>query len=49
MAKKKKVKDCFTCPNGQYIGDGDTMCDITGKIVCSSMSPTDDYLNCEGV
>ena len=30
------------CPNCQYIGEGDSWCDVTGKIVLSDWEPTSD-------
>lgn len=32
------------CPNCQYIGEGDSWCDVTGKIVLSDWEPTSDYM-----
>ena len=31
-------------PNYQYIGEGDSWCDVTGKIVLSDWEPTSDYM-----
>lgn len=32
------------CPNCQYIGDGDSLCDVTGEIVLCDWEPTDEYM-----
>lgn len=32
------------CPNCQYIGDGDSWCDVTGEIVLCDWEPTDEYM-----
>lgn len=35
------------CPNCQYIGEGDSICDVTMKIVLDDWAPTDDFMeNC---
>lgn len=43
-----KVRFCDpgACPNFQYIGDGDFLCDKTNEIFVSDWEPTDDYMSC---
>jgi len=33
-----------TCPNCQYIGEGDSYCDVIGEIVLSDWEPTEDFM-----
>jgi hypothetical protein len=44
----KQQKEVFcnpdVCVNCIYIGEGDSMCDITHKILLSDWMPTDDYM-----
>lgn len=32
------------CPNCQYIGEGDSYCDVIGEIVLSDWSPTEHFM-----
>ena len=32
------------CPNCQYIGEGDSLCDVTGEIVLADWEPTEDFM-----
>ena len=32
------------CPNCQYIGEGDSICDETLNVVLADWEPTDDYM-----
>lgn len=32
------------CPNCQYIGEGDSLCEITMEIVLSDWTPTEDAM-----
>lgn len=32
------------CPNCQYIGEGDSWCDMTGEIVLEDWMPTENYM-----
>lgn len=32
------------CPNCQYIGEGDSLCDVTGEIVLSDWVPTEKFM-----
>lgn len=32
------------CPNCQYIGYGDSWCDVTGEIVLADWAPTDAFM-----
>lgn len=35
------------CPNCQYIGEGDSICDVNMTIVLDDWAPTDDFMkNC---
>lgn len=35
------------CPNCQYIGEGDSICDVTMAIVLDDWTPTEDFMeNC---
>lgn len=43
MAKQIKC-DPDLCPNCQYIGDGDSLCDVTAEIVLCDWEPTDAYM-----
>ncbi len=33
------------CPNCQYIGEGDSFCDVLGEIVLSDWEPTDAFMS----
>lgn len=33
-----------TCPNCQYIGEGDSICDITMNVVLEDWVPTEDFM-----
>lgn len=43
MAKQIKCAPDL-CPNCQYIGDGDSLCDVTAEIVLCDWEPTDAYM-----
>ena len=43
MAKAMKC-DPDLCPNCQYIGDGDSLCDVTQEIVLSDWTPTENFM-----
>lgn len=43
MAKKITCNP-DVCPNCQYIGDGDSLCDITQEIVLVDWEPTENYM-----
>lgn len=38
------VCDPNVCPNCQYIGEGDSICDVTQEIVLEDWMPTDKYM-----
>ncbi len=33
-----------TCPNCQYIGEGDSYCDVIGEVVLSDWVPTEHFM-----
>ena len=45
---KKQEKQIFCnpdiCEHCMYIGEGDSMCEITGEIVLEDWIPTDDFM-----
>ena len=47
--KKKHAKQIYcnpdVCPNCQYIGEGDSICDVTHEIVLSDWIPTDAFMS----
>lgn len=43
-----RIKDCYHCANCQYIGEGDSLCDMHQAIVLSDFTPTDEYMTCGG-
>ena len=36
--------DPDTCPHCQYIGEGDSLCEVTTEIVLSDWTPTEDAM-----
>lgn len=40
------MKECIGCDDCMYIGDGDSICDKTYKLVLDDWEPTDNYGNC---
>lgn len=50
--KKQKIdkKDCSTCINLEYIGEGDHICsEFTRPVfILEDWCPTDDYFKCKG-
>ena len=38
------VCDPDVCPNCQYIGEGDSWCDVTQEIVLADWEPTEHYM-----
>ena len=46
--KKKQTREVYCnpdiCDNCIYIGEGDSVCDVTHKIVLSDWVPTDDFM-----
>lgn len=32
------------CPNCQYIGEGDSVCDVTMSVVLDDWQPTEDFM-----
>ena len=45
MPKRKQIFcDPDLCDHCQYIGEGDSWCDDTGKIVLSDWEPTEHYM-----
>lgn len=43
MAKKITCNP-DVCPHCQYIGDGDSLCEITQEIVLADWEPTEEYM-----
>lgn len=42
------MKDCYSCDNCVYIGEGDHMCDVNNMLVLDDFMPTDNYFWCDG-
>lgn len=54
MIRKQKNKQmmncriCNNCAHCQYIGEGDSICDITYECVLEDWEPTDNFMKCDG-
>lgn len=45
--RKRKHKICYDCENCQYIGEGDSICDLTFEIVLADWTPTGNFMQCQ--
>ena len=45
--KERPQKDCSNCANALYIGEGDTMCNVSDEIVFCDWQATENFkANC---
>ena len=44
MKKREMYSNPDVCPNCIYIGEGDSICDVTQEVVLEDWEPTDNFM-----